>query len=97
MTLQRTLIGLGLAVQPFPCQLCGQVQGGGAAGQAHGILDTYIFCQLLLHSVNIGTHGGDPVGADGLIHPALLVTVHGGRGQPKFVLQRSDTLKAGIR
>ena len=97
VTLQRTLIGLGLAVQPLPCQLCGQVQSGGAAGQAHGVLDAHVCSQLLLHSVNIGTYGRDPVGADGLIHPALLVTVHGGRGQPKFVLQRSDTLKAGVR
>ena len=96
MAPQSALVGLGLAIELLPRQLGGKVQGRGAAGQAYSILHAHKGFHLLLHLVDVGAYGGDPVGFDGFIHPFLLLPMHGGRGQPDLLFKRFDPDKAWV-
>ncbi len=57
-----------------------QMEGGGPAGQGHGVAHSHPSGQLLLEGVDVGSHRGDPVGVEGLEqHPPLLGAHLGGR------------------
>ena len=93
---EGTGVRAGLAVELFARESDGQVKGGGAGGEADGIAAADIGSNLLFDLVDVGADGGDPVGADGLVHPSLFIAVHGGRGKPDFVFKRGDPGKARI-
>ena len=46
-----------LAIEMFPGQLHGKVQGCGAAGKAHGIFASHFFCDGFLAGVDVGANG----------------------------------------
>ena len=82
MPLQRSDVHGLPPVQPFSGQADRQVQGSGTGTQAHCVLPADFLRAFLFHQVNVFTDGGNPVGQDGFVHPALLIAVHGGAGQP---------------
>ena len=94
---QRSVVRPRLAVKPLSGQLCRQVQGGGAGGKPDGVFAAHIFTDGFLHLIDIPADSGNPVGQDRFVHPALLVSVHGGGGKPDPGRKWLYAVKTGIR
>ena len=97
MSRQRACVGFRPAVQPLAGQLGGQVQRRRAGGQADRVLYPDDFRDGFLRLVDIPAHGADPVGGDGVVHPALFIPVHGRRRKPYPVREWFDASEPGIR
>ena len=94
--LQRALVRPRLAVELFAGQLGGQVQGRRAGRQAHRVLHADVFGDLPLHLVDVCADGGHPVGSDSIVHPPLLIPMHGGGGEPELAFKGLDPRESGI-
>ena len=96
MSLKRPLIRTRLPVKLFTRKLDRKMQRGGTTGKGNGMLYADIGCDLLLDLIDICADGGNPVRPNCIIHPILLVSVHGRRRQPNLLLKGFNPRKARI-
>ena len=72
------------------------MQGSSTGTKRYGVSASDFLRTQLFYAVDVLANGGDPVRADGFVHPTLLLTVHGGRREPNSVVKRRNTRKARI-